>query len=94
MADDRDFKGRFVKGNSGGGRSIGATNKAKLLEKLTAEHAGEIVASILKDARNGDGAARKMFMDRYYPLSAMQTQQLEEQMAELREILEAQHESK
>ena len=94
MADDRDFKGRFVKGNSGGGRSIGATNKAKLLEKLTAEHAGEIVASILKDARNGDGAARKMFMDRYFPLSAMQTQQLEEQMAELREILEAQHESK
>lgn len=94
MADDRDFKGRFVKGNPGGGRSIGATNKAKLLEKLTAEHAGEIVASILKDARNGDGAARKMFMDRYFPVSAMQTQQLEEQMAELREILEAQHESR
>ena len=94
MADDRDFKGRFVKGNSGGGRSIGATNKAKLLEKLTAEHAGEIVASILKDARNGDGAARKIFLDRYFPVSAMQTQQLEEQMAELREILEAQHESR
>ena len=94
MADDRDFKGRFVKGNSGGGRSIGATSKAKLLEKLAAEHAGEIVASILKGARNGDGAARKMFMDRYFPLSAMQTQQLEEQMAELREILEAQHESR
>ena len=94
MADDRDFKGRFVKGNSGGGRSIGATNKAKLLEKLTAEHAGEIVASILKNARNGDGAARKMFMDRYFPVSAMQTQQLEEQMVELREILEAQHESR
>lgn len=94
MADDRDFKGRFVKGNSGGGRSIGATNKAKLLEKLTAEHAGEIVASILKDARNGDGAARKMFMDRYFPVSAMQMQQLEEQMEELRGMLEVRDESR
>ena len=94
MTDERDFKGRFAKGNSGGGRSVGATNKAKLFEKLTAEHASEIVASILEDAKNGDGAARKMFMDRYFPVSAMQTQQLEEQMAELREILEAQHESR
>ena len=72
MADDRDFKGRFVKGNSGSGCSIGATNKAKSFEKLTAEHAGEIVASILEDAKNGDGAARKMFMDRYFPVFTMQ----------------------
>lgn len=55
MADERDFKGRFAKGNSGGGRSVGATNKAKLFERLTAEHVGEIVASILEDAKNGDG---------------------------------------
>ncbi len=53
-------------------------NKAKLFEKLTDEHAGEIVANILEDAKNGDGAARKMFMDRYFPVSAMQMQQLEE----------------
>jgi|GEM_PF-4342891 hypothetical protein len=94
MADERDFKGRFAKGNSGGGRSVGATNKAKLFEKLTAEHASEIVASILEDAKNGDGAARKMFMDRYFPVSAMQIQQLEEQMEELREMLETHHESR
>ena len=94
MADERDFKGRFAKGNSGGGRSVGATNKAKLFEKLTAEHASEIVASILEDAKNGDGAARKMFMDRYFPVSAMQIQQLEEQMEEVREMLETHHESR
>ena len=94
MADERDFKGRFAKGNSGGGRSVGATNKAKLFEKLTAEHASEIVASILEDAKNGDGAARKMFMDRYFPVSAMQIQQLEEQMEELREMLETHNESR
>ena len=94
MTDERDFKGRFAKGNSGGGRSVGATNKAKLFEKLTAEHAGEIVASILEDAKNGDGAARKMFMDRYFPVSAMQMQQLEEQMEELREMLGTHHESR
>ena len=94
MTDERDFKGRFAKGNSGGGRSVGATNKAKLFEKLTAEHASEIVASILEDAKNGDGAARKMFMDRYFPVSAMQIQQLEEQMEELREMLETHHESR
>ena len=94
MTDERDFKGRFAKGNSGGGRSVGATNKARLFEKLTAEHASEIVTSILEDAKNGDGAARKMFMDRYFPVSAMQIQQLEEQMAELREMLETHHESR
>ena len=94
MADEMDFKCLFAKGNSGGGRSVGATNKAKLFEKLTAEHASEIVASILEDAKNGDGAARKMFMDRYFPVSAMQIQQLEEQMEELREMLETHHESR
>jgi len=94
MSEDRDIKGRFAKGNSGGGRSVGATNKAKLFEKLTAEHAGEIVASILEDAKNGDGAARKMFMDRYFPISTMQMQQLEEQMEELRGMLEVHDESR
>jgi len=85
---EQDEKGRFTKGNAGGGRKIGSLNKSTLFKSWVDDDAEEIVRAIIKDAKSGCIASRKLFMERYFPVLTMQMQQIELEMNELRKLLE------
>jgi hypothetical protein len=60
----------FAKGNPGGpGRRDGSRNAATLLlDKLAEEDGQEILRKTLEDAKGGDANARKLVLDRIWPV--------------------------
>jgi hypothetical protein len=60
----------FKKGNPGGpGRRDGSRNKATLLlDKLAEEDGEEILRKTLEDAKGGDANARRLVLDRIWPV--------------------------
>jgi hypothetical protein len=88
---DRDEQGRFVKGNKTGGRKKGTLNKATRFNKLIEDDIDEVIKSIVDDAKNGCNAARKLIMDRWLPASTIQALELEQEIDELRLLLEKKH---
>lgn len=62
----RDEKGRFIKGNPGGGRLKRSTEEkylAILRETITPEDWQDICIRAIQDAKRGDAAARKWCAD-------------------------------
>jgi hypothetical protein len=88
---DRDEQGRFVKGNKTGGRKKGTLNKATRFNKLIEDDIDDVIKSIVDDAKNGCNAARKLIMDRWLPTSTIQVLELEQEIDELRQLLEEKH---
>lgn len=66
VADIRDGKGRFKKGN--GGRRPGQRNRvSRVVTGLFTLHAPELVERVLDLARNGDVGALRIALDRIAP---------------------------
>jgi hypothetical protein len=63
---DRDARGRFARGNRGGpGNPLGAKAgkfRAKLFSSITVKDFAEVVASLLAEAKAGEGWAVKLFL--------------------------------
>jgi len=68
-AADRDTVGRFVKGNPGGpGRPRGSRNKAaRVLDERAAGDADEILAGMIKLAKEGNQRAAEFVLSRLWP---------------------------
>jgi hypothetical protein len=67
----RQQGGKFGKGQSGNpaGRATGSRNKATLLfDKLAEADGEEILRQTLADAKHGDANARKLVLDRIWPV--------------------------
>jgi hypothetical protein len=86
--DSRDEYGRFAKGNKTGGRKKGVMNKATRFNRLIDDDIDAVIESIVKDAKKGCNAARKLIMDRWLPVSTIQALELEQEIDELRQALE------
>src|SRR5215831_12370984 len=67
----RRQRGSFAPGHSGNpaGRPAGSRNRATILMDLLAEGQGEeILRKTLEDAKRGDANARKLVLDRIWPV--------------------------
>ena len=87
----KDNKGRFAKGHQGGGRKKGTQNKATRFNQLIENDIDSVIESILKDAKNGCNQARKLILDRWLPVPTMQTLQLEQEIEDLKSLMEGSH---
>ena len=81
-------KGQFQKGHKGGpGRP--SNGHAQLFKDLVMADIPDLVKSIVKDARGGCLASRRMIVDRIFPVASSQTMELEKQMEDIRDLVEA-----
>jgi len=64
----KDVRGRFIKGNPGGGRPKGSPDRrtARYREALESE-LPDLLETLVGNARNGDMTAMKMILDRVLP---------------------------
>jgi len=83
FADGRDTHGRFTKGNRGGPGNPHAAQVSKLrsalLEAVSVEDIGEVVAALVRSAKDGDVQATKELFSRVLgrPLEADLLERLE-----------------
>ena len=81
----------YKKGESGNpvGRPKGSKNKLTEYRHIAAPDMPKLVKKLMKMALDGDLGAAKLVLDRMWTVSSVQVLQLEEQMDELRELLES-----
>ena len=84
--EGRTNDGRFAPGSAGGpGRKKG--RKLEEYKKMLHTHVPEVLAVVVKLAKEGDLVACKLLLDRAFPAHSAMTQELEDQIAELRELV-------
>jgi hypothetical protein len=85
---ERNAKGRFVPGNSGGPGRPRGSRVARFRRAVGEDREAELIESIFKAALAGDGVAIRICAERLWPVSNSLIDELRDEIDEIRGILD------